>query len=184
MNRPCFLLVAMLAMTAAGCAGIRATAAADAPAVSDASALPAVPNVAQPAPGVISAGRIGGDDLAGLRAAGVRHVIDLTPDAETPGFDEAAAVRAAGMGYSNLPLRGADDLTPANVQRFDALLREADRPVLVHCASSNRVGAVAALRAAWVDGLDAEAAIEVGRRWGLKGLEPAVRERLDAGPSR
>jgi len=113
-----------------------------------------------------------------VRDAGIRHVIDLTPDAETPGFDEAAAVRAAGLRYSNLPLRGAADLTRGNVLAFDALVRDAGRPLLVHCASGNRVGAMAALRAAWVEGRDAEAALAIGKAWGLKGLEGDVRQAL------
>src|SRR3546814_7489652 len=99
-----------------------------------ATALPAsVPEVAHatsPAPGIISAGRLVPADIERLREAGIRHVIDLTPDEETPGFDEAATVRAAGLGYSNLPLAGPPDLTRENVLAFDALLRDAERPVL------------------------------------------------------
>jgi hypothetical protein len=52
----------------------------------------------------------------------------------------------------------------------------------VHCASSNRVGAMAALRAAWIDGRPTEEALQIGRAWGLKSLEPTVRARLEAGP--
>ncbi len=143
-------------------------------------ALPAVANAVSPEPGIVSAGRIASGDIDGLRAAGIRHVIDLTPDAETPGFDEAAAVRDAGLSYSNLPLAGAADLTRDNVLAFDALMKQSARPVLVHCASGNRVGAMAALRAAWVDGLPADDAVAVGKAWGLASLEGAVRERLAA----
>lgn len=138
-------------------------------------------NLAIPTPGVYSAGRLQPADLVWLRANGLRHVIDLTDDAETPDFDEAARVQALGVRYDNLPIRGAESLTLENIRTFDALLRVSDRPVLVHCSSSNRVGAVAALRAAWIDGVDAEAAIAEGKRWGLKGLEPAVREVLERG---
>lgn len=41
------------------------------------------------------------------------------------------------------------------------------RPLLVHCASGNRVGATAALRAAWVEGHDAKDAIGIGKAWDL-----------------
>src|SRR5690606_38327465 len=51
-------------------------------------------------------------------------------------------------------------------------------PALVHCASGNRVGALAALRAAWLQGADEEAAIAEGRRWGLRSLETEVRSSL------
>ena len=142
--------------------------------------LPGVANAVSPEADIVSAGRVAPDDIARVREAGIQHVVDLTPDAETPDFDEAAAVHAAGLGYDNLPLAGARDLTHENVQAFDALLRHADRPVLVHCASGNRVGAMAALRAAWVDGVPAEEAIAIGKAWGLTGLEATVRERLGA----
>ena len=141
---------------------------------------PPISGAVSPAPGVLVAGRIAGPDLERLRAAGIRQVIDLTPDAETPDFDEAAAAHASGLGYSNLPLRGANDLNRDNVLAFDALMRDAQRPVLVHCASGNRVGAMAALRAAWIDHKSVEEAVAIGKAWGLKGLEDEVRRRIAA----
>ena len=119
--------------------------------------------------------------MAALKRAGIEQVIDLSADSETPDFDEAAAVRAAGIGYHDLPIHGAGDLTRTRVRQFDRLLRDAgEQPTLVHCASSNRVGAMIALRVALVDGLPTDAALAEGRRWGMKSLEPAVRERLHA----
>jgi uncharacterized protein (TIGR01244 family) len=142
---------------------------------------PALSTARSPVPGVLVAGRIATGDIESLREAGIRHVVDLTPDEETPAFDEAAAVRAAGLGYSNLPLRGAADLTHANVVAFDALMRDARQPVLVHCASGNRVGAMAALRAAWIDGKPVDDAVAVGKEWGLAGLEDDVRLQIATG---
>src|SRR3546814_19911545 len=116
-----------------------------------------------PAPAIVSAGLLDADDISRVRDARILHVIDLTPDAETPDFDEAAAARTAGLVYSNLPLRGAVALTRENVLAFDALVREAKRPVLVHCASGNRVGEMASLRAAWVVGEERGEAIDTGK---------------------
>lgn len=141
--------------------------------------LPALANVASPAPNVITAGRLQASDIPAIADAGVRHVIDLTTTAEPQTFDEAEAVQAAGMQYHRLPISGSDDLTSENVTRLDQLLREiGNAPVVIHCGSSNRVGALAALRAGSLRGLSVEAAIAEGKRWGLTGLEPAVRERL------
>lgn len=149
------------------------------------TALTGLPNVAFPAPHRVASGRLQAADVAALKKAGIRDVIDLSVDSETPDFDEAAAVRAAGIRYHNLPIHGAKDLTRANVARFNQLLADAgDEPTLVHCASSNRVGAMAALRAVLVGGRSTEAALAEGRRWGLKSLEPAVRERLQAWSAR
>ncbi|KZC15847.1 hypothetical protein RHOFW510R12_10365 [Rhodanobacter sp. FW510-R12] len=143
--------------------------------------LAGLSHVAFPAPHRVASGRLQASDIATLRHARIRQVIDLSTDSEKAGFDEGAAVRAAGIGYRNLPIRGAADLTRANVTQFDRLLRDAgERPTLVHCASGNRVGAMIALRAALVGGQPAKAAVAEGRRWGLKSLEPAVRERLQA----
>lgn len=138
-------------------------------------------NVTFPAPHRVASGRLQAGDMAALKRAGVRNVIDLSVDSETPDFDEAGAVHAAGISYHNLPIRGAQDLTRTNVAQFDQLLLAAGtKPTLVHCASSNRVGAMIALRAALVHGKSIEAALAEGRRWGLKSLQPIVRERLDA----
>lgn len=139
---------------------------------------PVLERFATPIAGIHSGGRISADDLPALREAGIRHVINLAPAAETPGFDEAGAVRAAGMRYDTLPIAGAGDLGRDAVMAFDRLLQSTDGPTLVHCASGNRVGALAALRAAWLHGADEEAAVEEGRRWGLRGLEGEVRGRL------
>lgn len=199
MKYPGVMVVVSLALALAGCAGTAERSGRDAavgeaaeaavaapPAASSAStAAPATPAVADPlarfatpAEGIRSGGRISATDLPALQAAGVTRVIDLTPDAETPDFDEAAAVRAAGLRYDNLPIAGAVDLDREAVEAFDALLAKDAGPALVHCASGNRVGALAALRAAWLQGADDDAALAEGRRWGLTGLEPVVRQQL------
>lgn len=144
-------------------------------------ALRQLPNLTFPAPHRVASGHLQASDMAALKRAGIREVIDLSVDRETPHFDEAAAVQAAGIGYHNLPIHGAQDLTRANVRQFDQLLLDAGtKSTLVHCASSNRVGAMIALRAALIHGKSTEAALAEGRHWGLKSLQPAVRERLDA----
>ena len=166
----------ILSLALAACAAPRHAASPSAPGVS--MQAPVLERFATPVDGIHSGGRISADDLPALRAAGIRHVINLAPAAETPGFDEAGAVRAAGMRYDTLPIAGAGDLDRDAVVAFDRLLQAADGPTLVHCASGNRVGALAALRAAWLHGADEEAAVEEGRRWGLRGLEGEVRGRL------
>lgn len=174
MTLPVLILAALLAADAP--APAPAAAPAPAPAPVRAAAF------ASPAPGIRSGGRLTADDVARLAAEGTRHVVDLSLDTETPDFDEAAVVRAAGMRYDALPVAGAAGLDRMTVEAFDRLLQGSERPVVVHCASGNRVGALAALRAAWIEGRPAEEAIAEGRRWGLKGLEGAVRERLAADP--
>jgi uncharacterized protein (TIGR01244 family) len=119
--------------------------------------------------------------LGKLPAAGVRTVINLRPATEAPDLDEKSVVEKAGMQYRSLPIAGSAGLTKDNVATFDRLLAEAkEGKVLLHCASGNRVGAMMALRARWVQGKSAEEALSIGKAAGLKGLETDVKALLQA----
>ncbi len=117
--------------------------------------------------------------VAKLPSAGISVVIDLRPDAETPGVDKKSIVQSAGLTYRALPIASPADLTRENVATFDRMLKEsADKGVLMHCASGNRVGAMLALRARWIEGKSAEEAMAIGRASGLTSMAPAVAEKL------
>ena len=95
-----------------------------------------------PMDGILTAGQPRADQFASLAAEGIATVIDIRAPDEPRGFDEPAAVRAAGMEYHNMPVV-AGSLTSAEFDQVRALLRAPDkRPVLFHCASANRVGAL------------------------------------------
>lgn len=131
--------------------------------------------------GRYSAGQPTAEQLQTLSAHGIGVVIDLRADSETPDLDEAALVRALGLDYHNLPVGGAAGLTRDNVQALDRLIADAgDRPLLLHCASGNRVGAMMALREHWLRGATPEQSLAVGRDWGLKSLAPDVEALLQA----
>lgn len=121
--------------------------------------------------------------LVNLPAAGVRTVINLRPASETPDLDEKSVVEKAGMTYRSLPIAGAAGLTKDNVRVFDQILGEArEGKVLMHCASGNRVGAMMALRARWIQGKTADEALAIGKASGLRGLEADVKALLQAEP--
>jgi len=127
-----------------------------------------------------SAGQPSKAELGALARKGVRTVINLRHPTEATDFDEAPAVVAAGMRYVAIPIAGSQDLTRQTIARFSRELARAQAcgPVLVHCASANRVGALIALERAWEQGQTADTALTAGRTAGLAGLEPAVIERL------
>ncbi len=126
-----------------------------------------------------TAGQPQPDAFAALAKAGVLHVINLRPPSETPELNEAALVTQAHMAYYNIPISGVEDWTRENVNLLDTLLHKLGKEkVLLHCSSSNRVGALIALRAAWIEGLPIEEAIKAGRAHGLTKLEEKVRHRL------
>lgn len=140
----------------------------------------AISGLREPRPGLYTAGQP--DDAAWQAAAsdGVTTVINLRPAAEMDDHDEAAAVAAAGMVYHQLPVAGAGDITMANATELRRLIDEAAGPVLVHCASGNRVGALLALGEAESGAVPAEQALAFGRSAGLGSLEPRVREVIES----
>lgn len=136
-----------------------------------AAAGPALPNLRQPRPGLYTGGQPGADAWAAMAAAGVGTVINLRPEAELAGRDEAAEVRAAGMAYHHIPVAGADGITAENADRLWALLQAAKGPVVVHCASGNRVGGLLSVALVRHGGLQPDAALALGREAGMVSTE-------------
>ncbi|TXD98635.1 serine/threonine protein phosphatase [Psychrobacter frigidicola] len=127
----------------------------------------------------IVSGALDEGKVAALALAGVEVVINLQPDSELD-FDEATAVKQAGMQYEQLPIAGADDLKQINMLAFDSLLRQYHgKKIAMHCKSGSRVGAAMALRAGWLRGRKMETAMERGHRYGLTEMfEQEVHNRL------
>ncbi|MDH3269679.1 MAG: sulfur transferase domain-containing protein [Gemmatimonadota bacterium] len=142
-----------------------------------------VRNARMPRPGLLTGGQPSVEQLDALTAAGVTRVISLRPaDEEGAGWEEAYA---AGFAYDfdRLEISGAESLTRENVDAFAALLQESEgEPTLLYCASGNRVGAMLALKAFWIDGETPEAALELALASGLTRLEGPVRELLGLTP--
>lgn len=110
-------------------------------------------------------------------ASGYTTVIDIRGLTEDRGLDEPSVVAALGMEYVAFPITSGEDISFENATKLDQLIKDADGPVLVHCASSNRVGALLALRSS-LAGADNEAAIAHGIEGGLTGLVGAVEDIL------
>ena len=134
--------------------------------------------VVQPVDGITSAGQ---PDTAAFKVFadnGYVAVVDLRTAGEERGLDEQAVVEGLGMDYVLLPI-DSKSISFENAKALDTLIGRYDAPVLVHCASANRVGALLALRAS-LAGADDDAAVEIGKIGGLTRLEPEVRELLGA----
>jgi uncharacterized protein (TIGR01244 family) len=139
-----------------------------------------IPNATVPMPGVLSGGQPTEAQIESAVERGYRTVINLRT-AQEAGFEwERELVESSGMRYVHLPVAGGDGLTRENVEALDAALAEAraEGPVLLHCGSGNRIGAMLALRAAWIEGSDPDTALRYGLSTGLTGLEPKTRELL------
>lgn len=134
-----------------------------------------IPQWRQVSEQLYASGQPGSGDWPALKAAGLCTVVNLRPDVELAGINEAAEVRAAGLRYLPIPVDGAAGLTRDAAQALDQVLRHHQGPLLVHCGSGNRVGALLALREAWFAGRTPEEAIRLGLDAGLSGLESTVR---------
>ena len=137
-----------------------------------------------PVDGVTSSGQPDQAAFEVFSESGYVAVIDLRGAEEDRGMvDEQAAITNLGMDYVLLPIENEDAINFENAAKLDELIASYDGPVLVHCGSGNRVGALLALRHSQAGATDAEA-LEHGSEGGLTRLEDVVKERLDNSSSK
>lgn len=131
-----------------------------------------IPNYRVLRPGLAVGGKPSAEALAKLKAQGFKTVIDLRAVSEGTA-DEKQAVEAQGLRYVAVPITAAT-FSPADALAVAKVLDEAEAaPVLLHCATSNRVGAVWAVLQVR-KGRDVTEAEAAGREAGLS--SPAMIE--------
>lgn len=168
--------VASLAVSA-----LSTTVTAQIPEAADSSAIP---NYRVVRPGLATAGQPSAEALKQLKAQGFKTVVNLRTEAEGA-KDEEATIREAGLTYVWVPISPAT-FSLEDVKAVAKVLDDpAAAPVLLHCSSANRVGAV------WTvletqKGKTLEAAQAEGETIGLSSpaMKEAVRRVLgvDSGP--
>jgi uncharacterized protein (TIGR01244 family) len=134
-----------------------------------------IPNYRLLQPGLATAGQPAPEALAKLKDMGFRTVVNLRTEQEGTA-EEQKVVEAQGLRYVSVPVT-AGSLSLADAEAVDKVLHDpSSGPVLLHCASSNRVGAVWALIQAR-KGKTLDEALAAGREAGLRSpqLEDAVR---------
>jgi uncharacterized protein (TIGR01244 family) len=179
MNKGTVILVVLTAAILAGCSAEPAARPGAAPREATAvDPTSLVKNGKMPMDGVLTGGQPTDDQLAALRDAGFQTVINLRQPDEPGTQGEAEMMAGLGMTYVAIPVAGAAGLTEENAAALAAALDEAAGPVLLHCGSGNRVGALLALKAFWLDGASAEEALATGIAGGVTSLEPTVRDML------
>ena len=165
------LLAAVSAVGWAGDVGMNSTLKVDLPSVVGTG-------VVQPVNGITSAGQPDAAAFKVFAEQGYTTVIDLRTEGENRGLDESEVVAELGMEYILLPI-GGGAINFDSARSLDKLISEADGPVLIHCGSANRVGALLALRKS-LAGADNEAALEHGREGGMTSLESRISDLLGA----
>tara|TARA_B110000914_G_scaffold204794_1_gene199465 strand:+ start:145 stop:678 length:534 start_codon:yes stop_codon:yes gene_type:complete len=127
---------------------------------------------------VFTGGQPSAEQFIALSELGIKHVVNLRPQQEQH-WNEAELLNSLGIQYHFIPVLGAQGVTSANAKMLSDILSSLnDEPVLLHCASGNRVGALIALSSK-ANGLDAEQSISKGKEWGLTSLEQFVRNKIN-----
>ena len=132
----------------------------------------------EPADGITAAGQPNEEGLKELADDGYAAVIDLRTAGEDRGLNEQNVVEDLGMDYVSLPIAGRGAINFENAKKLDQILGKYDEPVLVHCGSSNRVGALFALREK-MNGANDDDALAFGRSAGMTSLEGTVKTRIE-----
>lgn len=135
-------------------------------------------NLRAPQARVLASGQPSVAQLEVMANAGVRHIVNLRTPEEEVDFDEQATVESLGMRYYSLPVSGAGGIDRANASLLQEILdATAGDPILIHCATGNRVGGLRAVQHFAANG-DTDAAVSEGERWGLTSerLQQMLRE--------
>ena len=135
------------------------------------SAFDGLPNAAEPVSGWITGGQPTEQQLKAFRAAGGQVVLDNRDPMEPRGFDEPAAVRAAGLEYVSLPIVHGAVTTDTMKSMHQTLKKLEGRKALLHCSSGNRTAA-ALIPYLMVDKkLEQEDAVDLAMSIGLRSAE-------------
>ncbi len=109
------------------------------------------------------------DDFRQAQKGGIKTVINLRLPGEVTDFDEPALIAELGMTYYNVPFNGPDMLTDEVIDNTRALLNNDQiKPLLLHCSSANRVGAIWLAYRAIDHGLPYNQALAEAKTVGLK----------------
>lgn len=125
-------------------------------------------------PEIATSGALTHDSIQELVKHSFHTVIDLRTESEgTP--EEKRAVENAEMVYINIPVTNSG-IDESQLAAFKRALAQASPPILVHCATGNRAGAMwTAYRLS--EGVPPETAFKEGRAAGMNaGMEEKVRQ--------
>jgi uncharacterized protein (TIGR01244 family) len=126
------------------------------------------------APEIATSGALTGDAIQELVKHSFRTVIDLRTEPEGT-EEEKLAIETADMAYINIPIT-IDGIDESQLEAFKQAIAQASPPILLHCATGNRAGAM------WAsyqlsEGIPLEIALKDGRASGMKsGLEEKVKQ--------
>jgi len=122
-------------------------------------------------------GQVAPDDLQQAAQQGFKSVLNLRASDEKDVLaDEEQQARAAGLEYTNIPVK-KEEISPELTTRVLAAIDALPKPALIHCASGMRAGAMAFMHAATRGGMNAQEAMEKAQASGFDcSAEPQLKQ--------
>lgn len=108
------------------------------------------------------------EQLAKLKADGVKTIINLRPPTEHRAAEEEAMAKELGLRYFNIPVVFGDPKDDQVAEFLKITDDPENRPAFIHCAGAIRVGAFWMIRRVLRDGWTIAAAEEEAKKIGLR----------------
>jgi len=136
------------------------------PAMSEVTAIPSFLKLSDK---VWTGGQPTMEQVAKLKEAGIKVVINLRPHSESNGAGEQAKVKELSLAYFNIPIVSREP-QPEDADDFLKITDEQlkNGPVFIHCASGARVGAFWMIHRVLRDGWEYDKALEEANKIGLR----------------
>jgi len=121
------------------------------------------------------AGQPAPDDLLIMKEQGIKSIVNLRTAPELD-WDEAGETERLGIPYVHVPFGNAEQLTDEVFEQVIASLRDRQQhPLVLHCGSANRVGAIWYAYRVLENQLSPEDAMAEAKTVGLRSPELAER---------
>ncbi|RMF21825.1 MAG: hypothetical protein D6760_08635 [Deltaproteobacteria bacterium] len=136
-----------------------------------------VPNAVQVGNVVIS-GQPSAEALGLLKMQGYKTVVSTRAPGEL-NWDEAAEAAKAGLKFISIPMPSpVTEISDEQVAKLAEAMEKAERPMLLHCGSGNRIAGLWAVYLAEHEGVPADRALALAEKAGMRSVRAAVEKRL------
>ncbi len=132
-----------------------------------------IPNLQQPQDKIFTSGKPDQGGFDHIAASGIKTVINVLPERNcVPG--EAEIVMSNNMDYRTVPFH-LFEFRKETIEQFADVLKNAQKPVLIHCGTGNHAGGIWFAYRVLVEKAPLDEALKEGR---MIGMRKELEERL------
>ena len=96
-------------------------------------------------------------------------------------WDEKAKVESLGMNFVSIAMaKPVEEIADVQVKHFAEIMEHAERPLLLHCSSGNRISGLWALWLIENQNMSPKKALGLAEQTGMKGIRTVVEKRLQS----